>query len=109
VSPDVADGIGPETSARPVIDLVRRRVIVHGRVQGVGFRFSTEGEADRVGVTGFVRNRPDGTVEIEVEGEQHDVDRLLEWLHDGGPSGARVERVDVSEIAPLGTAVFETR
>ncbi|AMM21923.1 hypothetical protein AX769_19450 [Frondihabitans sp. PAMC 28766] len=97
-------------SAQPEpVDIVRRRVVVSGVVQGVGFRFSTEGEADRIGVGGFVRNRPDGTVEIEVEGEPQDVDELLAWLHGGGPSSAEVTRVDVSELAPLGESAFETR
>ncbi|GAA4677853.1 acylphosphatase [Frondihabitans cladoniiphilus] len=90
-------------------DVIRRRAIVHGAVQGVGFRFSTEGEADRIGLAGYVRNRFDGTVEVEAEGEPHDVEKLLRWLRDGGPSSARVERVDVSELGPTGDAGFETR
>ena len=104
-------GGGPNImSAQPEpVDVVRRRVVVSGVVQGVGFRFSTEGEADRIGVGGFVRNRPDGTVEIEVEGEPQDVDELLAWLHEGGPSSAEVTRVDVSELDPLGESAFETR
>jgi acylphosphatase len=81
---------------------------VHGTVQGVGFRFSTEGEADRLGVDGFVRNRPDGTVEVEVEGAPEAVGHLLAWLEEG-PAGADVARVDVEELAPTGEGGFETR
>jgi acylphosphatase len=89
-------------------DVIRRRALVHGTVQGVGFRFSTEGEADRLGVDGFVRNRPDGTVEVEVEGAPEAVGHLLAWLEDG-PAGADVTRVDVEELAPTGEGGFETR
>lgn len=89
-------------------DVIRRRVLVHGSVQGVGFRFSTEGEADRLGVGGFVRNLPDGSVEVEVEGRPDRVASLLEWLQDG-PRGARVDHVEVTETAPVGEADFTTR
>jgi len=89
-------------------DVIRRRALVRGSVQGVGFRFSTEGEADRLGVGGFVRNLPDGTVEVEVEGRPDRVALLLEWLHEG-PTGARVDAVEVAETAPVGEAEFTTR
>ena len=86
----------------------RVRARVDGTVQGVGYRFSTEGEADRLGVDGFVRNRPDGTVEVEVEGTPAAVGQLLAWLEEG-PAGADVSRVDVEEVAPTGEGGFETR
>ncbi|KQR46357.1 acylphosphatase [Frigoribacterium sp. CFBP 8754] len=89
-------------------DVIRRRAVVRGLVQGVGFRFSTEGEADRLGVAGFVRNLPDGTVETEAEGTPEAVGQLLEWLTEG-PQGSRVDGVDVSELSPLGEGGFETR
>ena len=73
-------------------DVIRRRALVHGTVQGVGYRFSTEGEADRLGVDGFVRNRPDGTVEVEVEGTPEAVGRLLAWLEEG-PTGAGLNAI----------------
>lgn len=94
---------------REMIDVIRRRALVSGVVQGVGFRFSTEGEADRIGVAGFVRNLPDGRVEVEVEGEPHDVEKLLTWLRDGGPSSARVVSVEIDERDPTGASEFETR
>lgn len=87
---------------------VRRRVLVHGRVQGVGFRYWTRGEAARAGVSGWVRNRPDGTVEAEVEGEPGAVDQLLGALRQG-PPGASVDNVDVTEIPPEGESGFRIR
>jgi len=65
------------TPPRRTRDVVRRRVVVHGRVQGVGFRWSTAAEAERVGVAGHVRNLPDGTVEAELEGAPDAVARML--------------------------------
>lgn len=79
----------------------RASAIVTGRVQGVSFRAATASEARRLGVVGWVRNRPDGTVELEVEGPDDRVAALLAWCAHGPPS-ARVERVDVQELAPTG-------
>jgi len=80
---------------------VRRRVRVHGHVQGVGFRWATVDAAARLGVGGLVRNLPDGTVEAEVEGSPASVDAMLAFLREG-PTGALVTRVDVAEVDPLG-------
>lgn len=66
---------------------------MHGRVQGVGFRYSTQHEAKRLGVTGYARNLDDGSVEVVACGTQQQVDQLLTWLKAGGPRGARVDRV----------------
>lgn len=85
---------------------VRRRVVVHGVVQGVGFRVAARAEAERIGVVGLVRNIPDGTVLVEIEGPPDDVDRMLDWLR-RGPPGGRVDRVDVLEVAPVGGDRFE--
>lgn len=84
----------------------RVRVQVRGRVQGVMFRDSCRREAERLGVTGWVRNEPDGAVAIEAEGDA--VDDLVAWCRTG-PPGARVERVDVSEIPLAGGRGFEVR
>ena len=73
-------------------DLVRAHVVVTGRVQGVGFRYSTVDEARRLGVHGWCRNEADGSVEVEVEGERAAVEALVRFLH-RGPPGARVEDV----------------
>jgi len=83
----------------------RRRVVVHGFVQGVGFRFAVEREARSRGVAGWVRNRPDGTVEAVFEGEREDVEALVDFCR-RGPRGAEVDRVDVAEESPEGLAGF---
>ena len=64
-------------------------VRVEGRVQGVWFRATTQEEAQRLGVSGWVRNTKDGDVEIFMQGQDQEVDQLLEWCHHG-PPGARV-------------------
>ena len=73
---------------------LRAHVIVHGLVQGVWFRASTRDEADRLGVTGWVRNLPDGSVEAVFEGEKKKVEEIVRWCHKG-PSGANVSKVEI--------------
>ena len=75
---------------------MRKRVVVHGRVQGVGFRYSTRQRAASAGVAGWVRNCPDGTVEAVFDGDDEAVARMVEWMREG-PRGAVVERAEVSE------------
>lgn len=70
------------------------QLVVRGRVQGVYFRASTQREARRLGLSGWVRNRPDGFVEMLAEGEEDGLKDLIAWAN-RGPSAARVERVDV--------------
>jgi len=77
----------------------RVKVTVRGRVQGVGFRASTAYEARHLGVCGWVRNLPDGNVEVLAEGAPGAVDGLLVWLAHG-PPGARVTGVDIADVAP---------
>lgn len=74
---------------------------MRGRVQGVSYRASAASEARRLGVTGWVRNRIDGSVELEVEGEDDRVAALLTWCEHGPPS-ARVSGVSIEELAPTG-------
>ena len=69
------------------------QLFVRGRVQGVYFRASAQREARRLGITGWVRNRPDGSVEIVAEGEEVSIRELYGWAQKG-PSAARVERVE---------------
>lgn len=88
--------------------VVRRRVVVSGRVQNVTYRDSTRAEAERLGVVGWVRNRPDGTVEAEVEGPAATLDALVAWMHEG-PLLARVDAVESSPVAPQGDAAFRVR
>jgi acylphosphatase len=80
-------------------------VVVHGFVQGVGFRFAVERAAGSRGVSGWVRNRPDGTVEAVFEGEPDDVEALVGFCR-RGPRGAEVERVDVAVESPEGLTGF---
>lgn len=84
---------------------VRKRIAVSGRVQGVFFRDTARRQAQSLGVSGWARNCPDGTVEIVAEGEPDAVDRLVEWAGHG-PRGASVERVDVRDEEPEGLAGF---
>jgi acylphosphatase len=83
----------------------RLRVVVHGFVQGVGFRFVVERAARSRGVSGWVRNRPDGAVEAVFEGERADVEALVDLCR-RGPRGAVVDRVDVTSEVPEGSAGF---
>jgi acylphosphatase len=83
----------------------RRRVVVHGFVQGVGFRFAVERAAKSRGVSGWIRNRNDGAVEAVFEGEREDVEALVELCREG-PRGAEVERVDVEAESAEGLAGF---
>ena len=85
--------------------MIRRHVIVHGFVQGVGFRYSASIEARRLAVTGWARNRRDGTVEVEIEGAEASVGAMLDWLTTGPPD-AVVERTDVSAREPSGGSGF---
>ncbi|MBA8869575.1 acylphosphatase [Pantoea agglomerans] len=73
---------------------------VHGRVQGVGFRYSTQAEARMLGVLGYARNLDDGSVEVLAWGEAEQVDALIAWLKAGGPRSARVEKVLVEPHQP---------
>ena len=86
----------------------RVRVIVRGRVQGVAFRAYTADEARRAGVAGWVRNRPDGSVEAAFEGAPHAVEALLVFVR-RGPRSARVDDVEVIEEPVAGAARFEIR
>jgi acylphosphatase len=79
--------------------MTRRRVVVHGRVQGVFFRGSTVERAREVGVSGWVRNRPEGTVEAVFEGSPRQVAEMVRYCRQG-PSWARVERVEEFEEEP---------
>ena len=87
---------------------MRKRVVVHGRVQGVFFRDSTRQRAQAAGLAGWVSNRPDGTVEAVFEGEEEAVESLVRWAHEG-PRGADVERVEVTDEAPEDLAGFDIR
>jgi acylphosphatase len=91
-----------------MIDAIARRIRVTGRVQGVFFRAWTRDEAQTVGVSGWVRNCSDGSVEAQLEGEQDAVEELIELIREG-PPGAEVDRVEVEEADREGLSGFEVR
>jgi acylphosphatase len=88
--------------------VIRYRVLVSGRVQGVFFRDTLRRLAEQQGVTGWVRNLPDGRVEAVLEGPAEDVGRLVEWAHHG-PRHAVVDRVEVQPEPPQGLGTFRIR
>ncbi len=89
-------------------EIIARQVVVHGLVQGVGFRWSALNAATGMGVTGWVRNQDDGTVKCVLEGTPQQVKNMLEWLQHG-PRYAHVTRVDVVAADPIGFGSFEMR
>jgi acylphosphatase len=91
-----------------VSETVRRRVVVHGRVQGVFFRDSARSKAAELGVTGWISNRSDGAVEAVFEGAPDAVAAMVDWSRQG-PRGADVGRVEESEERPEGLTGFEVR
>ena len=98
-------------NARPSGDnrsVVRQRVVVRGRVQGVFFRASAKKEARRLGLAGFARNLPDGSVEVEVEGDDEAVAQMVQWLR-SGPEQAVVAGAEVTSVTPTGDTGFAIR
>ena len=88
--------------------MIRRRVVVHGFVQGVFFRDTLRRRAMSLGVHGWARNTEDGTVEAVFEGAGEAVERMVELSREG-PRGARVDRVEVVDEEPSGLAGFSIR
>lgn len=89
-------------------ETVAREVVVHGRVQGVGFRFYCQQQAEQQGLAGWVTNEPDGSVRAWFEGPSEQVEAMLTWCGQG-PRSARVARVDVVERDPRGLDRFGVR
>lgn len=90
-------------------EVIARRLVVHGRVQGVFFRAETRQQARRRGVHGWVANRPDGTVEAWLEGRADAVDTVERWISSGGPRRASVDAVDAESVDPGDHDSFEVR
>lgn len=88
--------------------MIRRRVVVHGLVQGVFFRDTVRRAAVSAGVAGWVRNTDKGAVEAVFEGDEAAVERLVTLCHEG-PRGARVDRVEVVDETPEGLGGFAIR
>jgi acylphosphatase len=84
------------------------RVRVRGRVQGVFFRTETRSRAESLGLAGWVRNAPDGSVEAVFEGEPERVESMVEWCR-RGPGGAIVEDVEAVSEEPAGETGFRVR
>jgi acylphosphatase len=89
-------------------ETVRRRVVVHGRVQGVAFRDATRRQASSRGVAGWATNRPDGAVEAVFEGDPEAVASLVRFVREG-PRAADVDSVDEHEEEPEGLSGFDVR
>ena len=88
--------------------MTRARVQVRGRVQGVFFRAEARTKAESLGVAGWIRNLPDGSVEAVIEGEDERVESMVEWCR-RGPAGADVEAVEVQREEPVGETGFRVR
>ncbi|HXE98980.1 MAG TPA: acylphosphatase [Solirubrobacterales bacterium] len=88
--------------------VIRKRVVVHGRVQGVFFRDTARRMAQSRNVSGWVRNTPEGTVEAVFEGEAEAVESMVRWCEQG-PRGAVVERMEVTDEEPEGVTDFRIR
>ncbi|MBK0398160.1 acylphosphatase [Limibaculum sp. M0105] len=85
--------------------MTTRALRIHGRVQGVGYRAWAAGQAERLGLSGWVRNEPDGTVSALVEGAPASIEAMIDACREG-PYAARVTRVDAQDAAPEGAAGF---
>jgi len=83
-------------------------LIAHGRVQGVWFRAGTQEQALQLGVCGWVRNCPDGSVEIHAEGEKEILEQFINWCRKGPPA-AQVSDLDIEWVDPQGLTTFKIR
>ena len=82
--------------------MIARRLLIRGRVQGVGYRDALRHEARRLGISGWVRNRSDGSVEALLQGAEEAVLQLIAWARSGPPAS----RVDAVEVVPAQTAAY---
>ncbi len=83
------------------------RITISGQVQGVSFRLNAKRQADELNLTGFARNLPAGTVEIEIEGEPENLSRFIEWCQ-AGPRHASVQKVQLNSIPLSNRSSFST-
>ncbi len=95
-------------NSSPLHEQIRAHVFISGRVQGVGYRFSTVDQANQLGLNGWVRNLPDRRVEAVFEGSQATVEEMIRWCNQG-PKGAVVNDVSIDYEAPEGLRGFEIR
>lgn len=87
---------------------IARRLLIHGKVQGVYYRASAQVEAQRLDLSGWVRNRRSGSVEALVCGPVPRVEAFIEWAHEGSPA-ARVDHVEICEADPSEAGAFSVR
>lgn len=88
--------------------MIRYKLTITGRVQGVGFRYAALHETKGLSLTGYVRNLPDGSVEIDVEGEEYEVLPFVEWCR-RGPVRARVDQFITEQLPPGNLHPFHIR
>lgn len=74
------------------------KCVISGKVQGVGFRYSTKKKANSLGISGYAKNLPNSTVEIIAQGKDDDIDRLMFWLKKEGPKFARIRNILCEEV-----------
>ncbi len=90
------------------MSIEHHRIIIAGKVQGVFYRASARNKARELGIKGFTRNEPDGTVYIEAEGEKNTLNQFMDWCKKG-PEKALVTGIQVTEDVPQGYSNFEIR
>lgn len=86
---------------------IRKHIVFYGRVQGVGFRYYAVNKANQLGLTGWVKNLPDGTVEMEVQGEESLIDQLIIFLQNR--TYIWIEKLDARSIPLLDDSSFQER
>lgn len=86
-------------------DRIAYIIVVYGKVQGVGFRYYTQKKAEELNITGYVKNKPNGTVYIEAEGNEVDIETFIDWCNIG-PSWARVTRIEKQKVPLLNYTEF---
>lgn len=89
-------------------EIVHYELLVSGRVQGVGFRYSAINYGNKLGIRGYVKNMSDGRVKLQIEGSKTAVDLMIKWCQTG-PSTANVENVSIFEGVPKGYTTFKIK
>ncbi|WP_081300115.1 acylphosphatase [Gilliamella sp. Choc5-1] len=76
------------------------KIDISGLVQGVGFRFFTYQQAQKLGLVGYVQNLDNGNVEIIAQGDSSQIEKLIQWIENGGPASSRISHVNICELSP---------
>ena len=96
-----------KSSAKPAIETIARRILISGKVQGVGYRYSLAELARDLNIQGWCRNLPDGRVEAWLQGAQEPMSQIMDWIYQGPPQ-SRVENVEIENQAVLEPMLSET-